>query len=148
MLAAPTPLVRRMARECIAVRMRLLHRQVSGACDEGLRPHGVHVAQVNLLVAIASAGPVKPTDLAAHLVLDKSTLSRDMRFLLKRGWVERAVGNDRRSHRLQATEAGVAFLETIGPIWQSTQKQLAAQLGPEFVAALHGTVNAVWADLA
>jgi len=85
------PKVRQMARECIAVRTRLLNRLVTGVCDAGLRPFGVRVAQVNILCAVANSGPITPTDLAAALVLDKSTLSRDMAKVLENGWVEKTT---------------------------------------------------------
>ncbi len=107
--------VRQMARECVAVRVRLLNRLVTGVCDDGLRPHGVRVAQVNVLCAIANAGPITPTDLAAALVMDKSTLSRDVEKLIEKGWVETATGEDARSHTLAATAVGVAFLDEIHP---------------------------------
>lgn len=140
------PKVRQMARECIAVRTRLLNRLVTGVCDAGLRPFGVRVAQVNILCAIANSGPVTPTDLATALVLDKSTLSRDMAKLLERGWVETQSGEDARSHLLVATPAGVAFLESIHPIWAESQKRLVKRLGPVLVAAMSETVNDIWAE--
>ncbi|MCU0704400.1 MAG: MarR family transcriptional regulator [Fimbriiglobus sp.] len=138
--------VRQMARECVAVRTRLLNRLVTGVCDAGLRPYGVRVAQVNILCAIANSGPLTPTDLAAVLVLEKSTLSRDMAKLLEKGWVETQPGDDARSHRLAATPAGVAFLEGIHPVWSEAQKQLVKRLGPVLVAAMTETVDEIWAE--
>jgi DNA-binding MarR family transcriptional regulator len=135
-----------MARECIAVRTRLLNRLVTGVCDAGLRPFGVKVASVNVLCAIANSGPITPTDLAAALVMDKSTLSRDMAKLLKKGWVQVQPGEDARSHQVVATADGVAFLERIHPIWADAQKRLVRQLGPVLVAAMSETVNDIWAE--
>lgn len=139
--------VRRMARECVAVRVRLLNRLVTGVCDDGLRPFGVRVAQVNVLCAVANSGPVTPTDLAAVLVMDKSTLSRDVAKLIERGWVETTAEGDARSHTLTATAAGVAFLEEIHPLWLAAQKQLTERLGPVFLASLTQTVDDIWAEL-
>ena len=138
--------VRQMARECVAVRVRLLNRLVTGVCDAGLRPFGVKVATVNVLCAIATSGPITPTALAAALVLDKSTLSRDMAKLLERDWVQTQPGEDARSHLLAATPAGVAFLEQIHPIWMAAQKRLIKRLGPVLVAAMSETVNDIWAE--
>jgi DNA-binding MarR family transcriptional regulator len=138
------PKVRQMARECVAVRTRLLNRLVTGVCDAGLRPFGVKVATVNVLCAIANSGPVTPTELAAALVLDKSTLSRDMAKLLEKGWVETQPGDDARSHQLVATADGVAFLERIHPVWADAQRRLILRLGPVLVAAMSETVNDIW----
>jgi DNA-binding MarR family transcriptional regulator len=135
-----------MARECVAVRARLLNRLVTGVCDAGLRPFGVKVATVNVLCAIANSGPITPTDLAAALVLDKSTLSRDMAKLLEKGWAETQPGDDARSHLLAATPAGIAFLERIHPVWADAQKRLVKRLGPVLVAAMNETVSDIWAE--
>lgn len=139
--------VRQMARECVAVRVRLLNRLVTGVCDDGLRPFGVRVAQVNVLCAVANSGPVTPTDLAAALVMDKSTLSRDVDKLIENGWVETTTGEDARSHTLSATAAGVQFLESVYPVWLKAQKRLAERLGPVFLASLTQTVDDIWAEL-
>lgn len=139
--------VRQMARECVAVRLRLLNRLVTGVCDDGLRPFGVRVAQVNVLCAVANSGPVTPTDLAAALVMDKSTLSRDVDKLIEKGWVEKAAEDDARSHTLSATAAGVQFLESVHPVWMKAQKQLAERLGRVFLASLSQTVDDIWAEM-
>lgn len=139
--------VRQMGRECIAARIRILNRLVTQECDEGLRPHKVRVALVNVLVAVALGGPLTPTVLARRLVLDKSTLSRDVDKLLEKGWLETVANEDGRSHLLQITEAGIAFLEEIHPAWLAAQKRLAARLGPVFLASLVETVNALWANM-
>lgn len=145
-MTAPTH-VRQMARECIAVRTRLINRLVTGVCDTGLRPFGVRVAQVNILCAIANGGPITPTDLAAVLVLDKSTLSRDMDRLVEKGWVETRPGDDARSHLLAVTPAGIEFLERIYPAWQAAQRQLSERLGTALVVAMSEMVNDLWAEM-
>jgi hypothetical protein len=43
---------KRIARECIAVRVRLLNRVITSLYDDALRPLGITVSQLNLLVAI------------------------------------------------------------------------------------------------
>jgi DNA-binding MarR family transcriptional regulator len=139
--------VRQIGRECIAVRVRLLNRLVTQECDEGLRPFGVRVALVNVLVAVAVSGPVTPTVLARRLVMDKSTLSRDVEKMLEKGWLETVPSEDGRSHTLRATEAGLAFLEEIHPAWAAAQKRLADRLGTELLSSLGGAVNAIWAEM-
>lgn len=136
---------RQIARECIAVRVRLLNRLVTGVCDDALRPHGVRVAQVNVLCAIGHSGPVTPTDLARALVLDKSTLSRDVDKLRASGWVEATPTADGRSHTLAITAQGVAFLEQIHPLWQKAQQELTEQLGPDLLGAVRQAVDQIWA---
>jgi DNA-binding MarR family transcriptional regulator len=138
--------IQRMARECIAVRVRLVNRLVTAHCEEKLRPHGLHVAQVNLLCAMAAIGPVQPSVLAERLFLEKSTLSRDLLVLLGQGLVERETGKDARSQILKITLQGIAKLEAIMPLWQAAQRELTKQLGTTLVSALSDTVDDLWAE--
>ncbi len=134
-----------MARECIAVRVRLVNRLVTAHCEDKLRPHGLHVAQVNLLCAMAAMGPVQPSVLAERMFLEKSTLSRDLQVLLGQGYVQRDGGKDARSQILTITPQGIAKLEAIMPLWTEAQRELTKQLGTTFVSALSDTVDDLWA---
>lgn len=133
--------VAEIARACIAVRVRMLNRLVTRVCDAGLRGHGVSVAQVNILVAVGHAGPVAPSDLAAALVLDKSTLSRDVVALLGRGWLRKAAGADKRSHRLELTPAGREKVASILPAWRAAQDELRDRLGADNLAGVFAAVE-------
>jgi DNA-binding MarR family transcriptional regulator len=135
-----------MARECLAMRVRLLNRVVSGLCDDGLRPHGVRVGQVNILVALANGGPLTPTAVGKVLVMDKSTVSRDVDHLRRNGWVEPTPGADGRSHTLRVTDAGLALIEAIYPAWLDAQAELAKLLGPAGTIAVGEAVERVWAS--
>jgi DNA-binding MarR family transcriptional regulator len=138
--------VAEIARECIAVRVRLLNRVVSGVCDAGLRGHGISVAHVNILAAVGHVGPVTPTDLAAGLVLDKSTLSRDVVALLAAGWLAKVPGADNRSHRLELTPAGRAKVASLMPVWRAAQAELRERLGADNLAGVFAAVDRVWAE--
>src|SRR2546425_10479862 len=49
-----------IARNCIAVRLRLLNRVVTNLYDDALRPLGLKVSQLNLLVVTAKLGLAQP----------------------------------------------------------------------------------------
>jgi len=145
-VAKPDP-VAEIAEGCIAVRVRLLNRLVTAVCDSGLRGHGVSVAQVNVLVAVGHSGPLAPTDLAAALVMDKSTLSRDVAPLLKAGWLKKVPGADKRSHKLELTTAGREKVAALLPAWRAAQKALRDRLGDVYLAGVFAIADRVWADL-
>ena len=46
----------RMARECIAVRVRLINRVITALYDEALRPFGLRISQANILVGHRPSG--------------------------------------------------------------------------------------------
>ncbi|HVL14896.1 MAG TPA: MarR family winged helix-turn-helix transcriptional regulator [Gemmata sp.] len=146
-MAARDP-VREIAEGCIAVRVRLLNRLVTGVCDAGLRGHDVSVAQVNILVAVGHSGPHTPSEVAARLVMDRSTLSRDVEALLAKGWLRRLPGADRRSHQLELTPAGREKVASILPAWRAGQAELRKALGADNLGGVFAAADRVWASLA
>ena len=77
-----------MAHECIAVRVRLINRVISALYDEALRPFGLRISQANILSAIGLLGESRPADISRALRIEKSTLSRDVELMKKKGWLE------------------------------------------------------------
>jgi DNA-binding MarR family transcriptional regulator len=136
--------IREIAEGCIAVRVRLLARAVNGVCDAGLRGHGITVAQMNILVAVGHAGPLKPTDVAVALVMDKSTLSRDVVALLAAGWLRKTDTADKRSHRLELTASGRDKVASLIPVWRAGQAELRKRLGAENLGGLFAAAERVW----
>ena len=67
-----------IARTCIAVRLRLLNRVVTNLYDDALRPLGLKVSQLNILIVTAQLGLARPAQVCEILQLDASTLSRNV----------------------------------------------------------------------
>ena len=67
-----------IARTCIAVRLRLLNRVVTNFYDDALRPLGLKVSQLNILIVTAKLGLARPAQVCEILQLDTSTLSRNV----------------------------------------------------------------------
>jgi len=125
-----------IAEECIAVRLRLLTRAVTKIYNRALRPHGLTVSQMNILVAASYLGQAKQQDICLALHLEKSTLSRDLARMRARGWVTEAPGDDGRSSSLRVTAQGGKLLQNAIPAWQQAQQQATALLGEREIAAL------------
>src|ERR1700745_813747 len=89
--------VDRTAKSCIAVRLRLLNRVVTNLYDEALRPLGVKVSQLNILVGTAKLGLARPAKVCELLQLDVSTLSRNVDRMRASGWLEVVPGEDART---------------------------------------------------
>lgn len=138
--------VREIAEGCIAVRVRLLNRFVTGLCEAGLRGHDLSVAQMNILVAVGHAGPLTPTQVAAALVMDKSTLSRDVEPLLARDWLRKVAGTDKRSHTLELTPAGREKVASILPVWRDAQAALRELLGAGNLTGIFAAAERVWSN--
>ena len=104
-----------IAGECIAVRMRMLNRVVTNIYDDALRPLGVKVSQMNILVAAGRMGTARPAEVCERLLLDVSTLSRNVERMKARGWLEVIPDDDGRAQPFRLTNEGRTLLQQAAP---------------------------------
>jgi DNA-binding MarR family transcriptional regulator len=117
---------------------------MTGMYDEEVRPFGVQASQVSLLAMIAAHGPVRRSDLGRWLHFDSSTLTRNLRIMLAKSWIEEvADATDGRGLPLQVTAAGTGLLEAIGPAWDRAQSRAADLMGGEGRTAIMGLFDKV-----
>lgn len=126
----------RIARSCIATRVRTLNRMVTGIYDEVLRPHGLKGSQLTILVAAAKLGLARPAQVCEILKLDASTLSRNVDRMQARGWLEAVPEEDRRLQSFRLTAAGRALLKRAAPAWEKAQAQASSLIGEDGLQAL------------
>ncbi len=142
MTAAKTKtLIDTIAGECIAVRMRMLNRVVTNIYDDALRPLGVKVSQMNILVAAGKMGTARPAEVCERLHLDVSTLSRNVERMKSRGWLEVIPDDDGRAQPFRLTNDGRKLLEKAAPAWKKAQKQAKSLLGDGIVDLLGQAVG-------
>jgi DNA-binding MarR family transcriptional regulator len=140
------PAAELIAGECLGVRLRTLNRAVTALYDEALRPHGLRVGQLNLLVAVARMGTASPGDLCRLRRMDKSSLSRDVELMRRNGWLEVDGAGDKRARPLRISAQGRALLEAVVPAWRQAQEKAGAMLGGEATAALGRAVDRLWRE--
>src|ERR1700738_4008572 len=112
-----------ISRTCIAVRLRLLNRVVTNLYDDALRPLGLKVSQLNILVVTAKLGLAPPVQVCEFLQLDTSTLSRNVERMRAKGWLEVVPGEDARTQPFRLTAQGRRLLERAVPAWEQAQQQ-------------------------
>jgi DNA-binding MarR family transcriptional regulator len=117
----------------LAVRVRMLNRVITNLYDEALRPLGLKVSQLNILVVTAKLGTARPAEVCDILLLDPSTLSRNVERMQAHGWLEVVADSDRRAQPFRLTAAGRALLKRAMPLWEQAQQRAAELLGPEGV---------------
>jgi len=130
------PTIDTIAAECIAVRMRMLNRDVTNLYDDALRPLGLKVSQMNILVAAANMGTARATEVCERLHLDVSTLSRNVERMKARGWLEVVPDEDGRAQPFRLTAEGNKLLERAIPAWNKAQLRAKTLLGEEIVELL------------
>jgi DNA-binding MarR family transcriptional regulator len=121
-----------IATECTCLRVRQASRTLSRLYDESLRPLGLQISQLTVLVAAARFGEAgaKIGEMADVLGMERTTLTRNLRPMEKEGWLRVARDPaDARSRLVLLTRTGERVIERAFPAWQHTQKQLRALLG-------------------
>ena len=92
---------------------------------------------------IIAAGQVRPAALAARLMLERSTLSRNLALMQKKGWVAVAeTSATGRAMSVAITGTGVAAFTRASTAWRSAQTTAARILGPDATSVLDR-----WLDL-
>jgi DNA-binding MarR family transcriptional regulator len=137
----PGPAIEAIARTCVAVRLRLLNRVITNLFDDALRPLGLKVSQLNLLVVTAKLGLAQPARVCDLLQLDPSTLSRNVERMRARGWLEVVPGEDARTQPFRLTTRGKRLLERAVPAWAEAQGKATELLGEDGVALLNKTAG-------
>jgi DNA-binding MarR family transcriptional regulator len=132
---------------CTCLRLRRAARRVTQIYDHLLEPAGVTVTQFSLLAQLygASRGGDKGLSigvLAERMVMDPTTLNRNLKPLLAQGLVkDGADPEDRRVRFVSITEKGRMTLQTAVPFWRRAQAQVEETLGPEATLALNGLLD-------
>src|SRR2546421_9011736 len=125
-----------IARTCIAVRLGLLNRVVTNLYDDALRPLGLKVSQLNILIVTAKLGLARPAQTCEILQLDTSTLSRNVKPLQAHGWLEVVPDEDARTQPFRLTPQGRRLIEKAVPAWEEAQRQATELLGNDGIALL------------
>src|SRR5947199_7289349 len=133
----------KVARECIAVRLRTLNRVITSIYDNTLRPLDLKVSQMNILVAAAKMGTARSIEVCEYLHLDVSTLSRNVERMKARGWLEVVPDEDGRSQPFRLTPQGRKLLEKAVPAWSEAQQQVKNLLGDGIVEQLNNAMRRV-----
>ena len=121
--------------------LRQLTRRVSQHYDHEMAKIGLKTTQYSLLSQVLQRGPIRPGDLAKAMVLDASTLTRNLKPLVAAGWITVVSGADSRSHLVAITEAGREKRVEAQRRWKAAQESLNELLGVERVLALHELID-------
>ena len=125
-----------VVRDCIATRLRMADRVITKVYDDALRPLGLKVTQMTMLVVAEDRGLIRQSEVGAELRLDDSTLSRNLERMRTNGWLVGVPGEDARVHSYRLTEAGRTLLDKAIPAWRGAQHEAERLLGDAGVQAL------------
>jgi DNA-binding MarR family transcriptional regulator len=132
--------LREVARACACANLRRAARAVTQLFDEALAPSGLRATQFTLLVTSRLMGESTINALAERMAMDRTTLSRNLKPLVRGSLLEVRPGEDGRTRLVRLTPAGEHALEEAYPLWQQAQQEMVGVLGEERHEALLGDV--------
>jgi DNA-binding MarR family transcriptional regulator len=129
---------------CNCLALREATRHVTQFYDQFLAPSGLRTTQFSILIRLRLAGPMTINALAKSLVMDRTTLGRNILPLEREGLIEIVPGSvDRRSKVVHLTEVGAARLRAARAGWSQAQKNFETAFGRRRATHLRTLLHAV-----
>jgi DNA-binding MarR family transcriptional regulator len=116
---------------CLSTRIRQLNRIITRVYDDAMRPLGITVSQFTLLTQLAQQDGITAVEIGHTLDIEKSTLSRNLKRLLKDGHITMDPPAGRRGRGLHLTPKGAQAIQQGYPVWREAQTRTLAVMGPE-----------------
>lgn len=131
------------ARVCACFNFRKASRAVTQLFDNVLQPSGLRSTQFVILVSVAAEGSPNLPLLARRLNVDRSTLTRNLQPLARRGLLRITAGRDERASSVRLTAKGERLLLVTVPYWRQAQERFVEQIGGQRWSAMLDDLNRV-----
>src|ERR1700677_2621881 len=116
--------------DCACLSLRQASRMVTQLFDDALVPVGLLSTQLPVLVVLALYGPLTISRLASLIIIDRTTLNRNLKPLQVRGYIQSVATNDKRKNMLEISPKGRQIIADAYPLWQKAQGQIVQGLLP------------------
>src|SRR6266481_5126268 len=133
--------------ECNCFAVRSAARHVTQFYDQFLAPTGLRTTQFSVLARLKRMGPLTINRLAEEMVMDRTTLGRNILPLDRDGLIAIEPNeSDRRAKQLRLTKAGEKRLQAAKKQWSRAQARFESTFGPRRAADLRAMLRAVTAS--
>lgn len=110
---------------CFCGNLRRATRVVTRVYEEEFRGVGLTGStQLAVLRAVSRVGAMRQRDLGETLWIDETTMTRTLRPLLAKGWIQLKEGQDKREKMVSLTKSGQRQIELALPAWERAQARL------------------------
>jgi DNA-binding MarR family transcriptional regulator len=130
---------------CLGARVSRLHRLVARAYEQELQPLGISLPQIEILgYLMSSANAVRPAALAAQLMVERSTLSRNLALMRAKGWISGVKTSPTgRTVSVAIADPGIDVLACAASGWRRRQAQIETALGPAACSMLDHWIDSL-----
>lgn len=122
---------------CMCAVIRKTGRLLTKKYDQYLKPSGLKITQFSMLANIARNPGITVSKLAELLVMDQSTVTRNLRVLEKTGYIHLEADTvDHRIKRIQITDFGMSRMDEARPYWEKAQLEIERIMGRKSIEGL------------
>ncbi len=131
---------------CNCLALRQAARHVTQFYDGFLAPTGLRTTQYSILARLNRKGPMTINALAAEMVMDRTTLGRNVLPLQRDGLIAAVAGqSDRRSKELRLTAKGADRFRATFAAWTKAQQRFEGSFGTKRAKELRALMDEVTA---
>ncbi|MDQ7783256.1 MAG: MarR family winged helix-turn-helix transcriptional regulator [Desulfomonilaceae bacterium] len=120
-----------VGRTCACFNLRRAARLVTQRFDEAFRELGLRATQLSVLTAVYHVSNPPLSKLAGTLGMDRTSLTRNLQVLQRKGLIVVKEGDDKRQRRICITPEGERVLASAFPIWRKVQTEVEEAIGAE-----------------
>ena len=114
---------------CLALHLQRAARVITRKFDDALRTVNITSGQYSLLVTLQRPKPPMISELAALLAMDRTTLTKNLKPLERRGLISARIdSDDARVRSVSLTSSGQELLARAVPLWQHVQTNAVSHL--------------------
>jgi DNA-binding MarR family transcriptional regulator len=129
---------------CNCLALRQASRTITAAYDQALAGTGLRVTQFSILFKLFHLGPMTVKQIARELVMDRTTLTRNLKPLERDELVQSAPSAlDRRERVIELSPAGKDKVKAAVPLWRKAQQDFEARFGTARASDLREVLRAV-----
>ena len=130
---------------CTCSTIRKTARIVTQMYETALQPTGLKPGQLTLLAVLTNRGAMSMTNLADAMVMDRTTLTRNLKPLVRDGLISIESEEDQRVRVVGLTGKGTQKFKEAYPLWVEVQSRLVDGIGSErwsgFVTDLNAAID-------
>lgn len=121
---------------CVCFNIKKSARAITQVYDGLFRPLGLRVSQLSILNPLKMIGSLTVLELAEATATDRTTITRNIKPLVRDGYIKVKTGSDRRSREIVITAKGEAIAEKAMGIWGKYHAKITRKIGKERIEQL------------
>lgn len=121
-----------LVNSCLCTNIRKLSRIVTRLYDAELKQTPLNINQLGIMLTISGLEEPYIGDLAEKLVMEKSTLSRNLGVLEEMGFIIIKINTMKKSQKIvSVTQSGMNAITQSYPPWDNIQRKISSSFGNE-----------------